>query len=158
MPVTPLARQCQIRCASGWAPRGTLASPVVPRQSKTTHITIKNTHTQTHTRTLHHGEREQSGSGPVKPSNLSPPDKHPLDTVTFSPTQAECEGCKCAWLCARVPLRVFMCACLSECFIYACTNNRPFIQRAKLMYDPAVLGNKSPLVKDERVFFFSSPP
>lgn len=110
MPVTPLAQQCQIQCVSGRVPRATLASPIVPRQSKTTHITIKNKNTDTHS-VVASWKRHPRCSGPVKPSHLSPPDKHPPDTVTFSPTQAKCEGCKrvCSLrvcLCVHVSLRV----------------------------------------------------
>lgn len=79
-------------------------------------------HSQKYTRvdTLVHvasWKREWRCSSHVEPSNLSPPDKHPLDTVTFSPTQAECEGCKYARLCVHVLLHVFMCArylCMQE--------------------------------------------
>lgn len=82
-----------------------------------THHNQKHTHKYTHTdtRILHHEKGEQSCSGPVKPSNLPPPDKHPLNTVTFLPTQAESGGCKCAWPCVCVFLCMRLCVhvCLS---------------------------------------------
>lgn len=69
-----------------------LASLTVSHQSKTnTHHCSKHTRTDTPA-CVTSWVWEWRRSGHVKPSNLSPPDKHPPDTVTFPPTQAECEG------------------------------------------------------------------
>lgn len=89
----------------------------------THHSQKKSTHTPARVPTLRHVKREWRCSGHVEPSNVSPPDKHPPDTVTFSPTQAECEGCGC------VRGRVHMFPCMSLCapVIYACGSKRPFI-------------------------------
>lgn len=59
------------------------------------------------------------GGGGVKPSALSPPDKHPHDTVTFSSMLAEYDGCKCAYGNLRACSHACVSMCVSECFVYA---------------------------------------
>lgn len=166
MPVTATARPgsagCHIPCMSGWA----LASPRVPCQSRTTHITVKSA--RVHVRALACGSAQlahgasqkrsgrwrRGGGGHAEPSNLSPPDKPPRDALTFPPPKlSTCEDVQAL---AHVPSYTFVCACAPP-FIYACRSKRPLILRAKLMRNPAVAGNKSRHMKDDTLFFIIVP-
>lgn len=55
-------------------------------------------------RTISWGKVGEPGA-PVKPSALSPPDKHPHDSVTFSSMLAEYDGCIWQFAC------MFPCMC-----------------------------------------------
>lgn len=87
--------------------------------------THHNQNARTHARTYVASweSKKLSCSGPVKRSNLSPSDKHPLASVTFHQRKAgKVHGC--------TRMRSYSSAvrsCLTGCFIYACRNNRPFI-------------------------------